>query len=155
MRAPRFIAGDPLRGLAALGVVFYHAGAIALQSTGHGGPTVDWPRAFGVLGEPLSSGANGVRVFFVLSGYLIARPFLHAYVDGRRGPGIPTYLVKRATRLLPALWVTILVVVALTGAGGGGVLTVLRSMFFVEDWSASPLNGHLGQTSARAARRGA
>src|SRR5205085_1525848 len=77
--APRFIAGDPLRAIAALGVVVFHL-----------------IFALGLLHFPADPGAAhalarfselprlGLYVFFVLSGYLLGRPFVRAFVERRR-----------------------------------------------------------------------
>lgn len=52
-------------------------------------------------------GNFGVAIFFVLSGYLLARPFWSA-LDGRRPmPDMKTYVVRRAARILPGFWVAL------------------------------------------------
>ena len=55
-------------------------------------------------------GLLGVGVFFVLSGYLITD--LLVVEDGRRGIALGRFWVRRARRLLPALFVMFLVVIA-------------------------------------------
>lgn len=49
----------------------------------------------------------GVAIFFVLSGFLLSRPFLFAAAADRRHPSVPRYLWKRALRIMPLYWVTI------------------------------------------------
>ncbi len=50
----------------------------------------------------------GVAVFFVLSGFLLFRPFPQAAVRGRAAPGAGAYLWRRALRILPAYWLTVI-----------------------------------------------
>ncbi len=52
-------------------------------------------------------GNFGVAIFFVLSGYLLARPFWRA-LDGHCAmPDIKTYAIRRAARILPGFWVAL------------------------------------------------
>ena len=92
--ADRLPGVDMLRGLAVAGVVCNHLGAY-LQVQ------VPW---IGRLG-----GLLGVELFFVISGFLIARSCAALPL----GP----YLVRRAFRIFPVYWV---VVLALTAAGPVG-----------------------------------
>ena len=100
-RRAEFIAGDPIRGIAVLAVVIYHAAAFAVIAK---------PGAFtSSYGGPLTHVIVLLELayyaFFVLSGYLIAGPFVRAFIEGREPPSVPTYLRNRALRLVPALWV--------------------------------------------------
>lgn len=52
---------------------------------------------------------SGVNLFFVLSGYLITRPFIVALCQGRPRPRVLAYTVRRASRILPAYWLVIAV----------------------------------------------
>jgi len=54
-------------------------------------------------------GYRGVVVFFVLSGYLVGRPFLVGEV------AIPGYLLRRAARILPAYLIALVGITLLTG----------------------------------------
>lgn len=80
------------RGIAALLVVIFHANASADE---FGGPQWSW----------LSFGEHGVDFFFVLSGFIIT--MAHGGDIGRRDTARP-YLLKRAIRLLPPLWIIVL-----------------------------------------------
>lgn len=101
--AGRFRAGDQLRALAALGVVVTHAVAAVVLLA----PASSTSAA--VVGSPLSHLANGlsatVYLFFVLSGYLVAGPFVRAFVTGSRRPGTSDYLRNRLLRIVPLFWV--------------------------------------------------
>src|SRR3954471_10836988 len=81
---------DGLRLLAATAVVITHTGF----ATGH--YTSD---AFGGL---LARLEIGVPVFFVLSGFLLTRPYVLAGVHGIAGPRTRAYLWRRTLRILPA-----------------------------------------------------
>ena len=47
---------------------------------------------------------SGVQVFFVISGFVIARPFVVAVLDGRRCPSFRRYAGRRFIRIFPAYW---------------------------------------------------
>ena len=55
----------------------------------------------------------GVALFFVLTGFLLFRPYVVAAQSGRPRPATGTYLRRRALRILPAYWIVVLVCVAL------------------------------------------
>jgi peptidoglycan/LPS O-acetylase OafA/YrhL len=145
--AGRFRAGDPLRGLAALGVGIYHAGTVSLLVSGHSADLArGWPGPFGpIAGGPIGAGANGVAVFFVLSGYLISRPFLAAFAEAAPMPRVTAYLRNRVLRIVPAYWVALALVVLVAGPHGRTWSDAPRLLGFSEDWSASPLRFDFGQ----------
>jgi peptidoglycan/LPS O-acetylase OafA/YrhL len=143
----RFRAGDPLRGLAALGVGVYHAGTVSLFVSGHSADLVrGWTGPFGrIAGGPIGAGADGVNIFFVLSGYLISRQFLVAYAAGGKLPRIGAYLRNRVLRIVPAYWVALAVIVVVAGPHGRTWSDAPRLLGFSEDWSVSPLRFDFGQ----------
>ncbi len=145
--AGRFLAGDPLRGLAAFGVAVYHAGTVSLFAAGHFGDlTQGWPVPFGPLaGGVIGAAANSVGVFFVLSGYLISRPFLAAFADSRALPPVLAYLRNRALRIVPAYWAALALVIVVAGAQGRSWADAPRLLGFSEDWANSPIRFDLGQ----------
>jgi peptidoglycan/LPS O-acetylase OafA/YrhL len=51
----------------------------------------------------------GVAVFFVISGFLLYRPFVAARMEGRPRPSVPRFFRRRALRILPAYWVALTV----------------------------------------------
>ncbi len=146
-RAGRFLAGDPLRGLAAFGVAIYHAGTVSLFVAGHFGDlSQGWPVPFGpVAGGVIGAAANGVGVFFVLSGYLISRPFVAAFADSRALPPVLAYLRNRALRIVPAYWAALALVIVVAGAQGRTWADAPRLLGFSEDWPNSPIRFDLGQ----------
>jgi peptidoglycan/LPS O-acetylase OafA/YrhL len=105
---------DWLRGVAALGVFIFHVTGVA------GFPKRTLPpfsiagRTFANLLSPFSLGASGVSLFFVLSGLCLALQQLRA---GRvRLPAGETgrYFRSRASRIVPAYWVAVLVSAVIT-----------------------------------------
>jgi len=99
--AGRFPALDGLRALAALAVVLTHVGFSTSRSVQPD-----------LVGAVIARGDFGVTVFFLLSGFLLYRPFaLHAFGLTRR-PHVPEYLWRRALRILPAMWLTVTITLA-------------------------------------------
>ncbi|MBB4568174.1 peptidoglycan/LPS O-acetylase OafA/YrhL [Rhizobium leucaenae] len=49
-------------------------------------------------------GNHGVTVFFVLSGFLLSRPFWLALDRAQPLPSLKTYTMRRAARILPGFW---------------------------------------------------
>lgn len=82
-----------------------------------------------LLGHALGRLDVGVAVFFVLSGFLLARPLFRAAVQGLPAPRTAAYLWRRALRILPAYWLTVaaalLLLPANRGAGPGTWITHL------------------------------
>ncbi|GAC1542373.1 MAG: hypothetical protein NVS3B12_30340 [Acidimicrobiales bacterium] len=101
---PFFPCLDGLRAVAALTVIGVHT-AFRSGLSGHRPG----------LGRYTSRLEVGVWVFFLLSGFLIYRPFVAAHLEGRPGPAIRSYLRRRLFRIVPAYWVA-LGVAALLGA---------------------------------------
>jgi acetyltransferase len=140
-RLGRFVAGDPLRGLAALMVFVVHAEfEFAFVAPGLTG-------IFGDLGERFLTGlAVCVYVFFVLSGYLIARPFVRAYVEGTDMPRVRPYLLNRALRILPAYWVVLTVTLAIDGSLGSSATGVAATYGLLQELFLTPARGLLLQS---------
>jgi peptidoglycan/LPS O-acetylase OafA/YrhL len=103
---PRFPLMDSLRALAALGVLLTH---VTLFS---GVVERNW---WGAVPANL---AVGVTVFFILSGFLLYRPFFNAEVTGAPLPPTRTFLWRRALRILPAYWLALTVLAIYPGLPG-------------------------------------
>jgi peptidoglycan/LPS O-acetylase OafA/YrhL len=92
----RLEALDGYRALAALCVVVTH---VAFQTAAIRGP----------FGNVLARLDIGVTVFFLLSGFLLVRPWLRAHEDGGPGPRTGPYAWHRFLRIMPAYWVVVVV----------------------------------------------
>jgi peptidoglycan/LPS O-acetylase OafA/YrhL len=96
MRRMRFPALDGLRAIGALAVLTTHVG---FQS----GDALNGPFA-GLL----SRMDIGVAIFFAISGFLLYRPHAVAWFEETDPPLLLPYLRNRALRILPALWVAVI-----------------------------------------------
>jgi peptidoglycan/LPS O-acetylase OafA/YrhL len=94
---PRFPMLDGVRAIAALSVVVLHVSDRSGFSQ---------HKLAGALTARLNV---GVALFFVLSGFLLYRPFVAARIDGRPATTVAHYLRRRALRILPGYWVALAV----------------------------------------------
>lgn len=106
------IAGDGVRGIGMLLVFATHLFLLADPEPNNN--MLSYGRAAPLLGHI----DLGLAAFFVLSGYLIARPFARAYVAGTRRPGLRSYVRNRALRIVPAFYVFTVLVLARFGLDG-------------------------------------
>jgi peptidoglycan/LPS O-acetylase OafA/YrhL len=103
---PRFPLFDGLRAIAAGSILVTHTAAIT---------------AFNVanpLGAYTARLNMGVAFFFVISGFLLYRPFLAARFAGRPTPRIRDYARRRVLRIVPAYWVALTILAATVGLCG-------------------------------------
>lgn len=84
---------DGYRAMAALAVVVFHV----LGDVG-----LDQGQWYSPYTKPL--GEYGVAIFFLLSGFLLYRPFVLAYLMGVRPASIRTFYTRRFFRIFPAYW---------------------------------------------------
>lgn len=91
----RFAPLDGLRAVGALMVVVTHVSAHTATS---------FTEPFGGI---LSRFDSGVALFFVISGFLLYRPYVEARLTGSSSPHTGGYLWRRALRVLPVLWIAV------------------------------------------------
>lgn len=121
---PRFALFDSLRGLAALTILTFHV----CSFTG----ALEKP----VLGDVLTvAGPRSLVLFFVISGFLLYRPYVAARADGRSGPRLSRYLRRRAFRILPAYWVALTLLAIFPAIVGVFDDTWYRFYFFAQLYS--------------------
>lgn len=101
-----FAGFDGVRALAALGVLVTHVGLWV-------GFT---PRA--ATGHYLARLDVGIAIFFVLSGFLLYRPFVARRLDGRPRPDTRSYLRNRFLRIFPAYWLALTVLAVVLDTRG-------------------------------------
>ncbi|HET7105626.1 MAG TPA: acyltransferase [Candidatus Acidoferrum sp.] len=92
---------DTIRGLAILGVILYHGFYWAHDLTAY----TPWQRIFL---KAMSVGQYGVNLFFVLSGFLITGILLNTR---DRKDYYKRFYLRRALRILPAYYLTLLILV--------------------------------------------
>ncbi|MBV9278647.1 MAG: acyltransferase [Chloroflexi bacterium] len=96
-----FPACDGLRALAAGSVLLFHVATVTGAVVRNGS------------GPYLFQLDVGVDVFFVLSGFLLYRPFVSAHLAGRQPPQIGRYFKRRFLRIFPAYWLALIAVLYL------------------------------------------
>ena len=91
---------DGYRALAAIAVLVLHASVISgFIFRNH------------AVGQYLVRLDVGVSVFFLISGFLLYRPFVLARLNGHVSPSLKRYFVGRFLRIYPAYWVALIAVV--------------------------------------------
>jgi peptidoglycan/LPS O-acetylase OafA/YrhL len=103
----RFPLLDPMRALAAISILGVHATLFA--------GTLDGRPFYGGLLAHLDI---GVPFFFVLSAFLLYRPFVEARVLGHDRAGFVNYGVRRFARIAPAYWVVLTIAAIVPGVAG-------------------------------------
>jgi peptidoglycan/LPS O-acetylase OafA/YrhL len=126
----RFPLFDSLRAVAALTIVVSHLTGVA---------------NFGVLHRYFRHFNVGVTVFFLISGFLLYRPFVKAHLEGKTRPDLGAYAWRRLLRIVPAYWVALTVISTWLGRdrilAGHGVTYLL----FAQIYRPSLFLGGLGQ----------
>jgi peptidoglycan/LPS O-acetylase OafA/YrhL len=92
---PRFPLFDSVRGIAVLMVVVVHGGYISGAAQGA------W------YGDLIARLEFCLPIFFLVSAFLLYRPFVAARVHGRPAPSTRRFFRARALRILPAYWVAL------------------------------------------------
>jgi peptidoglycan/LPS O-acetylase OafA/YrhL len=106
------LAGDGVRGVGALFVFTTHVCLLADPKPNNNLFSYGW--AAPVLGHI----DLALSAFFVLSGYLIARPYARAYVAGRRRPRLRNYVRNRVLRVVPVFYLLTILVLLRFGLDG-------------------------------------
>src|SRR5712691_2846946 len=129
---PRFGLLDGLRAIAALSVVALHVGVYTDYFPG-------WQGAY------VRQLASGVTVFFLLSGFLLYRPFVAARFSGRNHVRVRDYARRRLLRILPAYWLALTFLALWPGLPGHPLGTGWwRYYGFLQDFRGDTLFNGLG-----------
>lgn len=104
---------DILRALAALYVLAGHAYLLSGSAIGF--------HDRNPVRLAINTGGAGVWLFFALSGYLIATPFLSALLSAEPLPDGASYARRRALRIFPAYWLAFAAILAFGLAPGASV----------------------------------
>ncbi len=135
---PKIAALDGLRALAILLVMLRH-GFYMFSVYAPRSPSQEW------IAQNASfflNGWIGVDLFFVLSGFLIARPFI-----GGEKPSLKSYTMKRALRIIPAYYAVLFLCIAgffpgyAMGVPAHGLpLSILYHIVFLQDYLPANIN---------------
>lgn len=128
----RFRLFDGLRAVAAL-LVFtdhvwfqFHRSACGFAACSATSGFI--PEAWTAIASGL--GSTGVSIFYVISAFLLYRPFVASRLEGTALP-LPGYAIRRLLRIFPAYWL-VLGVVLIVGVGtrelSGGLLLQLATL---------------------------
>jgi peptidoglycan/LPS O-acetylase OafA/YrhL len=104
VRAGRFPLFDSLRAIAALSVLLFHAAFFEFVRS---------PNALRPYTVHLDV---GVTVFFLISGFLLYRPFVAARLGHEEPPLARAYAWRRFLRVAPAYWLALIVIEIWVGA---------------------------------------
>jgi peptidoglycan/LPS O-acetylase OafA/YrhL len=126
---PRFPLLDAMRAVAALSVVVTHASGVTNFNTDN------W------LGHFTARLNFGVCIFFLLSGFLLYRPFVAARREGRPPVGVRRFFRRRVLRIVPAYWVALSLLAIYPGVLGFGEHWWRFYSFTQIYWSESTVQG--------------
>lgn len=104
----RLVGLEGLRGLAAIAILIVHVTSQLAPSMDHG-----------MIARGVALLTQGLTLFFVLSGFLLFRPFVIRFLSGTPRPAVAPYFTRRLLRIFPAY----LVVLTLAGLVLGVVNT--------------------------------
>jgi peptidoglycan/LPS O-acetylase OafA/YrhL len=133
-----------LRGGAALWVFLYHAWVCATPRR----LTVSVVQIDLDFTPLLSAGFAGVSIFFVLSGYLLARPLAEWHAGLRNKPALGQYVFRRVMRVFPAYYAQLILLLWVNYRSGNpqhidfaGLCRHLFMLFTPPPLGTQPLNG--------------
>jgi peptidoglycan/LPS O-acetylase OafA/YrhL len=100
---PRFPLLDGMRAVAVLCVVLVHCAVFGGALSGS------------LPGRLLAHLNLGVTIFFLISGFLLYRPFIAHRFGGAAAPHIDSYAKRRFLRIYPAYWLVLTVLLVIPG----------------------------------------
>jgi peptidoglycan/LPS O-acetylase OafA/YrhL len=93
---PRHFAGfDGLRAIAAVSILLLHTAFVSGFTS---------RSSLGIYSSRLEI---GVSVFFLISGFLLYRPFVVSHLTSRRSPNVRRFWERRLLRIVPAYWLAL------------------------------------------------
>jgi peptidoglycan/LPS O-acetylase OafA/YrhL len=139
----RFPCFDGLRAMAALMVVFHHAGfTTAFELRGIRIPGLNHTFMIGYYFARMDA---GVQVFFLISGFLLYRPMVAAAFAGRNPRGARSYTRHRFLRIYPAYWVAFVIITMFFGIAMpiAGFRSIFEYFFLIHlyDTGSAVVNG--------------
>jgi len=135
VRPRRFAGFDGLRAIAAVSVILVHntfiSGFTARSS----------------LGIYTSRLEIGVSIFFLISGFLLYRPFAISHLTGRSSPSSRRFWVRRLLRIVPAYWLalTVLTYIFHVVDIGPGIGNIVTHYLFLQIYFPTSVGFGIGQ----------
>ncbi len=126
---------DGLRFLAIFAVVLYHlAGYVATKSPATSLAAAKTSLVYAVLDK----GNCGVQLFFIISGFILALPFVEHFLAAKKPVCLRKYYRRRVTRLVPPYVCNLLIAYAIQISTGHGTASglwpsFLASVFYVHN----------------------
>ena len=106
----RFDLIEGLRAVAAIAIVFHHASVpSAAMTVGH-------------FSHQFTQLDIGVAIFFVISGFVLYRPFVARHLTDTAEPKVSRFLLRRFARIFPAYWFAFTIIIVVGKATHGRVL---------------------------------
>jgi peptidoglycan/LPS O-acetylase OafA/YrhL len=136
-RAAHDIASlDGLRGVAVLLTVGFHLLTHLLRSPNISAST---HVLIGSTYKAWGFGATGVQLFFVLSGFLLFRPYARALLSQQAFPHTQRFYTRRALRILPAYWASLVLLLLAQPQflQANQWANVLSHIFLVHNWNVT------------------
>lgn len=128
---------DGVRALAAYLIVLHHI-MFAAGITSNGAYQ-SWGRFTGRFDV-------GVPIFFILSGFLLFRPFARAILSQQTLPAVFPFWRKRLVRILPAYWMALIIMLALGAVHVDGTRGFFFSAFLLNIYSPTHLIAGITQS---------
>lgn len=110
-RHSHFPCFDGLRAIAATAVLVHHAGFATGYSVN------------GRFGAYFAHGDSGVSIFFLISGFLLYRPFVAAHLSDRAPLPADRFWWRRFLRIVPGYWAALIGIYLIFGFGKGALHT--------------------------------
>ncbi len=143
-QAQEFLAGDGIRGVGMVCIIVAHlaGGTLVIEQV----YTRGFRAGYGPVGGVVLSGLQlALPVFFILSAYLISRPYIRAYVLGRRTPSLRRYLTHRVLRIIPVFWLLGAAMFVVYGTQRSSASEVAAVFGFLQIYVPSGAANFLGQ----------
>ena len=123
---PRFEHFDGIRGIAAIAVVTFHVSSLSGAVNGT------------QSGDTIAVLARMIDLFFLISGFLLYRPYALAHSRGEAGPSPRRFARRRILRVIPAYWLALTVLAIYPGIPEVFSGEWWRFYFFLQAYSTDP-----------------
>jgi peptidoglycan/LPS O-acetylase OafA/YrhL len=134
-RSVEHVSGlDGARAIAAYGVIGTHAGFNSGRSLDHG-----------ALAPFVARLDFGVTLFFLLSGFLLFRPFAAAAITGQVTPRLRSFWWRRALRILPAYWIAVSVTLGFISYRHASGAEWWSNLLLIQTYNGQYLDASLSQ----------